>query len=120
MLKTIRDNLKDLTKDKAMRELSLSILGLMQNIVTLEEAVALLKIWCIVFLSKILADTVKEAVAWMNKAISGASLEDFNTFDNSFLCDGSKSRLHIKYTLGRQLGVDHLKKQNPGFGYARK
>ena len=97
MLKMIRDNLKDLTKDKAMRELSLRMFALMQNTVTLW------RIWCIFFFSESLTGRVREAVNEMNKAVSSASLEEINTVHDSLLCDGSKYRHRIKYTPSRQL-----------------
>ena len=86
-----------------MRELSLRIFALMQQTVTLEEAVALWRISCTVFLSESLTDRVREAVDEVNKAVSSASQEEINTVDDSLLCDGSKYRHHIKYTLSRQL-----------------
>ena len=92
MLKTVRDTVKDLTKDKSMRELTLRLFALMQNTVTIEEAVALWRIWCVVFLSKELTGSVNEAIAEMNKAISCASIEEIIQIDDSLLCDESKYR----------------------------
>ena len=73
-----------------MRELSLRLFALMQNTITLQESVALWRLWCVAFLNESLTDMVQDAVDAINEAVRSASLDPISEVDESLMCDGSK------------------------------
>ncbi|XP_053374366.1 uncharacterized protein LOC128546961 [Mercenaria mercenaria] len=83
VLKAVRDHIKDIVKDKEMRQLVIRVFALLQNSVYLQETVHIWKIVCTVFGNEYSSRPVLRAIEEMREMVLKASTEGI---DDDLLC----------------------------------